>query len=253
MSRWLPITIWFVALSAGADGTANKLARAGIEEFRAAYQTWDAARFAAAAEMFRQATTNNAANVTNFYWLGAAQFHRMLTLQLSPAGATNKTATDAAQRAALDALTSALKLDDHHAESHALLGTIYGMEIGGSLLRGLRFGPRVAKHRQKAMEFGATNPRVQYLLGVCQFHTAKRDAAWREALATLLTADKLFEAEARTSPTPLAPRWGHDSCLTFIGRSYEKLGQLDRAGEFYRKALAMHPAHHAAKDGLREL
>ena len=88
MSRWLPITISFVALSAGADGTANKLARAGIEEFRAAYQTWDAARFAAAAEMFRQATTNNAANVTNFYWLGAAQFHRMLTLQLSPAGPT---------------------------------------------------------------------------------------------------------------------------------------------------------------------
>ena len=101
----------------------------------------------AAAELFRQATTNAPANCANYYWLGTALFHRMLQLQNSPANPTNQPAAEAALDAAVEALTVAVKLDERHAESHALLGTLYGMKINGSLLRGARFGPRVAKHR----------------------------------------------------------------------------------------------------------
>jgi hypothetical protein len=132
-----------------------------------------------------------------FYWLGTAQFHRMLQLRHAPANRTNEAAAKAALDAAVDALTVAVKLDERHAESHALLGTLYGMKINGSLLRGARFGPRVAKHQELALKHGASNPRVQYLLGMGQFHTAKKPAGWQAALQTLLTAEKLFEAEAK--------------------------------------------------------
>lgn len=249
MSRWVLIAICLVALTVKADGPPDALT-AGVAEFRAAYQAWDVARFVAAAEMFRQTTTNEAASVTNFYWLGVARFHRLLHLQHAPGSETNNAAAAAALDAAIEAMAAAVKWDEHHAESHALLGTLYGMKINDGLLRAVRFGPRVAKHRQKALEFGAANPRVQYLLGMCQFHTAKKEAAWREALATLLGAEKLFTAEAKVSPGPLDPRWGRDSCLTFIGRSCELLGQADQAGEYYRKALTLHPADHVAKAGL---
>ena len=80
------------AVLAQADNRLNKLAAAGVTEFTAAYQAWDGARFAAAAELFRRATTNAPTNVTNFYWLGAAQFHRMLQLQSTPANRTNQAA-----------------------------------------------------------------------------------------------------------------------------------------------------------------
>ena len=100
------------------------------------------------------------------------------------------------------------------------------------------------------MEFGAQNPRVRYLLGTCQFHTAKKPAAQREALATLLSAEKLFAAEAQRAAGPLEPRWGRSSCLTFIGRTYELLGQRAEAADYFRKALAEHPADHVAKEGL---
>ena len=253
MSRWLSILILFTALSAKADGPVDKLTGAGIAEFTAAYQAWDATRFGAAAEMFCQATTNKAANATNFYWLGTALFHRMLQLQHSPTAATTKATAEAALNAAVEALTTAVKLDHRHAESHALLGTLYGMRISGSTLRAAWFGPRVAKHRGKAMKHGASNPRVQYLLGMCRFHTAKKPAAWRETLATLLAAERFFEAEAKVAPGLLEPRWGHSSCLTFIGRTYESLGQQDNAGEYYRQALAMHPADHLAKEGLERI
>lgn len=151
----------------------------------------------------------------------------------------------------MGALTLALKIDERHAESHALLGTLYGMKINGNLLRGARFGPRVARHQKLALEHGGSNPRVQYLLGMCQFHTANKPAEWQAALQALLKAEKLFEAEAKTPATPLDPRWGYDSCLTFLGHTYELLGQRKKAVDYFRKALAMHPADHLAKEGLK--
>jgi tetratricopeptide (TPR) repeat protein len=223
---------------------------AGIKEFTAAYKDWDGQRFSAAAELFRQTTTNAPVSCTNYYWLGAAEFHHMLQLRSLPVTPANTLAADAAMDTALAALETAVKLDERHAESHALLGSLYGMKISGNLLRGARFGPRVARHRKKAMEFGAQNARVRYLLGTCQFHTAKKPAAQREALATLLSADDLFAAEARRPAGPLEPRWGRSSCLTFIGRTYERLGQRAEAADYFRKALAEHPADHVAKEGL---
>jgi tetratricopeptide (TPR) repeat protein len=124
------------------------------------------------------------------------------------------------------------------------------MKINDSLLRALRFGPSVAKHQNKALEFGAENPRVRYLLGTCQFHTAKDPTAQREALATLLAAEKLFVSEARRPAGPLDPLWGHSTCLTFIGRTYELLGERIKAADYFRQALARQPTDHLAKEGL---
>jgi tetratricopeptide (TPR) repeat protein len=177
----------------------------------------------------------------------------MLQLLGLPASPSNKLAAEAALDAAVDALTQAVKLDAHQAESHALLGTLYGMKISDNLLRAVWLGPRVERELKLALADGAKNPRVQYLLGMGQFYTAGRDATQREALTTLLAAEKLFEAEAKTTAAPLEPRWGHDSCLTFIGSSYEKLGQRAEAEVYFRKALAMHPQDGLAQAGLKRV
>jgi tetratricopeptide (TPR) repeat protein len=251
MIRGVFILMLFAALLARAESVADKLTAAGVAEFTAAYQAWDGARFATATGIFQQASTNSSATATTFYWLGVGHFHRMLHLQNDPAG---EAAAAAAERdAAVAALTTAVKLNPRHAESQALLGTLYGMKINGSLLRAAWFGPRVAKSQSLALASGATNPRVQYLLGTCQFHTAKKPAAWQEALTTLLAAEKLFVAEAKVAATPLEPRWGHGSCLTFIGRAYEQLARRQEAAEYFRKALAIYPADHLAKAGLKRV
>jgi tetratricopeptide (TPR) repeat protein len=247
------IGLFLSACLAWADEKSDSLMAAGVKEFTAAYRDWDGQRFSAAAKLFRQAITNASASCTNYYWLGAAEFHRMLQLQSLPAPTTNTAAADVAMDAALAALEIAVELNERHAESHALLGTVYGMKIKGNLLRGARFGPRVAKHQKKALEFGAQNPRVRYLLGTCQFHTAKKAPSQREALGTFLAAEKLFAAEAQRAAGPLEPRWGRSSCLTFIGRTYELLGQQSEAADYFRQALAEHPADHVAKEGLARL
>jgi tetratricopeptide (TPR) repeat protein len=253
MIRGIAILLWLAAALVRADSPGNSLAAAGVAEFTAAYQAWDGARFKAAADLFRQACTNAPGSCTNFYWLGAAEFHRALQLRSLSVTPANTLATDAALDAALAALLVAVKLDNQHAESHALLGTIYGMKINGNLLRAARFGPRVSKHRDLALASSPNNPRVRYLLGTCQFHTAKGTAARREALASFLLAEKLFAVEARQPAGPLDPRWGHSSCLTFIGRTYELLGQRAEAADYFRRALLEHPADYVAKAGLERV
>jgi len=231
-----------------AEDASGKLTCEGIAEFKAAYQAWDGGRFGAAAEFFRQAATKTPGSAVNFYWQGAALFHRMLQLR------DHQTkAADAAMEAAITALETAVRLDAHHAESHALLGTLYGMKINGGMLRAIRFGPAVQEHQQQALQRGPQNPRVRYLLGTGLFHTAKDEASRLEALKTLLAAESLFAAEAKRMPGPFEPRWGRSSCLTFIGRTYALLGRTTEAAEYFRKALAEHPADHVARDGLARI
>lgn len=174
----------------------------------------------------------------------------MLPLRNLAGSDTNQAAVSSFMDAAITALERAVELDPSHAESHALLATLYGMKIDRNLIRAVRLGPRVDKHRKHALAHGAENPRVQYLLGTCLFHTAKKPAALREALATLLKAEKLFEAEAKIEPGQLDPRWGYVSCLMFIGRAYEQLGQHEEAAQYYRKVLAQQPSLSIARQGF---
>ncbi len=225
----------------------------GIAEFNIAYKAWDGARFASAAQLFRHATTASPANAINFYWLGVTEFHRMLWLKNCAGNATNKADSDAALESAVAALLTVVNLNEHHAESHALLATLYGLKINGSLFQGMKYGPRITRHQELSLKYGPTNPRVYYLLGMCQFHTASEPDEWQQASQTLLKAQKLFEAEAKAPAEPLHPRWGYDSCLTFLGLACEQLGQLEKSAEFFRSALRERPEDRLATEGLKRV
>lgn len=251
MIRALAIGILAVASIARADDAVGPLAHAGITSFNAAFRAWDGDHFAKAAHQFRQATNKNPKSAALHYWQGVALFHRMLQIQNQPK--PNEHAADAAMDDAIHALETAVTLDPKHAESHALLGTLYGMKIHGGILRAIRFGPRLQNHQKHALQSGGDNPRVRYLLGTGRFHTAKNHAAYREALHTLLAAEKLFIAEAKRPPNPLDPRWGLSSCRTFIGLAYLKLGERAHAAAYFRKSLAEHPNDHIAARELAKI
>jgi tetratricopeptide (TPR) repeat protein len=236
---------------AQADLEADQLTMAGVVEFTNACQTWDAGRLAKAADLFRQACTNASATATNYCWLGTAEFYRALQLLGLPENKANKLAAGAALDRGVVALVQAIKLNGDHAESHALLGTIYGMKISDNVLRAVWLGPRVQHELKLALLTGENNPRVRYLIGTCRFYTAMGSASRREALAELLTAEKLYAAEAKAPASALESRWGRDSCLTFIGFCYESLGQRDMAANYFRKALVLHPQDGLALAGLK--
>lgn len=234
-----------------ADDAADRLTHAGIAEFSEAFLAWDGARFGKARHSFKQAAAMTPKSPVNFYWQGVSSFHRMLYYTKLPKPDT-KTA-DAAMQDAISALESAVAIDPRHAESHALLGTLYGMKINGSMLRAIRFGPRLQEHQKHALQNGASNPRVKYLLGTGLHHTAKNPDDFRKALKTLIDAEKLFLEEAKRPPKPFEPRWGLSSCRTFIGLTYLKLGDKEHAAAYFKKTLADHPNNHVAKQQLGKI
>lgn len=253
MIRWLVILTLSAAPMARADTDDDGLTRVGIREFNAAYLAWDAAGFLRATALFREASVQAPDRVLNFYWMGASEFHRMVLLRGADDSPGTAGALEDARESAMSALEQAIERDPAHAECHALLGTVYGMKIEGSLMRALRYGRRVQRHRVAALKQGADNPRVMYLLGTGQFHTAKTAAAFRETLVTLRKAEALFQAEKPQPVHPLEPRWGFSSCLVFIGLTFEQLDQPGKAGEYFQKALQEQPLNHMARAGLERL
>ncbi len=251
MIRALVIALLASILTVHANPASDPHVRAGIENFTTAYREWDADRFAKAAGEFSKATKADPHSARAFYWLGTARFHRMLHLRNQQPPKTD--AADDAMEHSIEALETALTLAPGDAECHALLGTLYGMKIQGGLLRAIRYGPRVQNHQKQALRNGGNNPRVRYLLGTGLFHTAKDAGDYRETLDTLLTAEKLFIAESEHAPEPFAPRWGLSTCRTFIGRTLVKLGEKNRAAEYFQKALAEHPNDHIARAELARI
>lgn len=224
-------------------------ANGGVVEFNAAYKAWSAEGFAAAADLFKKAAQQEPASAVYKYWQGICHFHRMLQIESQPGGKENPKAKTAMEAAA-EAFEQALELDVNHAESHALLATLFGMKIHNNMLSAVRYGPMLQQHQKEAVRLGAKNPRVKYLLGVGLVHTAKDDEDKRKALETLLTAEKLFAEEATQSGDALSPRWGVGSCRTFIGVAYKMLGRNAEAIDYFNRALAEHPCDHIARQEL---
>lgn len=252
MIRFLLILLLAAAEPVGAaeDATGKASLQEGVRMFDEAFRDWDGERFAAAAAIFGEAAGKPDAPQAACYWQGVARFHRMLFLRDHHAGAHK---VEAERNAAISSFEAALKTRPDDPESHALLGTLFGMKIGDSMLRALRYGPKVQHHQQEALKHGADNPRVRYLLGTALFHTARNPADHRKGLAELEKAATLFTTEAATPAPPGDPRWGASSCQTFLGLTREALGQHDQAATAFRKALALHPADHVAKAALQRV
>jgi tetratricopeptide (TPR) repeat protein len=232
-----------------AELAADQLTSAGVAEFSNAHQKWDDARFAKAAEYFQKAENAQPQSGTLAAWRGTALFYQMLQNRSK----ADEAGANAAMADAQSALENAVKWQPNIPEAHALLATLYGMKIQKSPLQAMRLGPALLKHRKLAEQHGPANPRVRYLVGTAQFHTAKNDAARREALASLLAAETLFQAEAKKKPARWEHRWGYADCLSSIASCYEALQQKPEALTYFKNALAAHPANQMAKAGFERL
>ncbi|MGA0853250.1 MAG: tetratricopeptide repeat protein, partial [Luteolibacter sp.] len=241
---WLTVMM-LLAVTAAAEPSADELRREGITAFRQGYRNWSPEEFGKAAWQFAQAVKREPASAENHYWLGVARFHRMLSYRHQ--NPPQEQRAENMMNQAIEAFETAVHLAPAHAECHALLGTLYGMKINGSMLRGIRYGPKVQEHQKQALAQGAKNPRVIYLLGASRYHVAKDNHDFREALATLQKAAALFSDETVAAPDCLKPLWGRSSCLTFIAHCHLRLGHQDQALNYYRQALELHPADHIAR------
>jgi tetratricopeptide (TPR) repeat protein len=242
----LKLAVLLLVPAAALAADVNSLTVTGIAEFTEAYQAWDGEGFMKAAATFAQAPDSS----TNQYWRGAADFHRLLFLLGEPPTATNRRLSAKALDETITSLERAVQLKPNDGESHALLGTVYGMSIAANPVRAVWLGPRVMDEEKQARKLSPDNPRVLYLDGMSRFYGPSLLGGKSAALELLLAAEKLFEAEAGKPADPVEPRWGRSTCLVYIGRTYAALGKPADAETYYRKALAVNPRDRLAQDEL---
>lgn len=258
MLRQAMIRICVLLIASGllpllANEASDKKTSEGMRQFSEAYRTWNGDGFAKATETFTQATQSDPSSADARYWLGVSHFHRMLYFQHHVLAKSMEGQAATEREAAIQTFEQLVASSPNHAEAHALLGTLLGMKIQGGMFRAMRYGPALQRHQKSALQAGPNNPRVRYLSGVGLFHVADDADGYRKALTELQTADKLFVKETGTTAKSLEPRWGHSSCLTFMGLTLEKLGRKPEAVAEFRRALALHPADHKAKTALQRL
>lgn len=141
---------------------------------------------------------------------------------------------------AAEALHQSLAVAPRDAEAHALLGAVYGAQIGLSPWRAMTLGPRIAAAFEKAEQLGPENPRVFLQKGISLLFVPRAlgggpAAAERE----LRRAEALFARER----TRQWPDWGRVDVLAWLGQARAKQGDREGARALYRRALALAPGH----------
>ena len=140
---------------------------------------------------------------------------------------------------AVELLRVDLEVNQGNAEAHALLGSLYGLQIGGSAWKGMTLGRRASRATGRARELAPVNPRVLLLDGINKLNTprmfgggdGKAEALLQQALAA-------FGTEPPDRPWP---RWGRSDVHAWLGQIMLRRGDLGAARRHFEQALEIEP------------
>ena len=142
-----------------------------------------------------------------------------------------------------DAVTQLQQIIKRHptdAEAHALLGSVYGLQIAESpIVRGMTLGPRASGALDRAAGIESGNPRVLLLQGVSAFNTpAIFGGGTDKAEGFLRRSLERFAVE----PADKAwPNWGRFDAHVWLGQTLVQKGDRTGARAEYDKARALAP------------
>lgn len=140
---------------------------------------------------------------------------------------------------AVERLEALVNDDPEYAEAHALLGSLYGLQIGRDASRGVVLGVRASGALDRAEAAAPDNPRVALLQGISAFHKPARFGGGLDRAERLLRRSlDLFSREPLDRPWP---NWGRFDAHVWLGQTLA--GRNDRSGARaeYDAALSLAP------------
>jgi tetratricopeptide (TPR) repeat protein len=129
--------------------------------------------------------------------------------------------------------------DARDAEASALLGSVYGLQIGRSPLKGMLLGPRASRALDDAADVAPDNPRVVLLQGVSAFNTPAMFGGGLGKAERLLR--RSLELFAREPADETWPSWGRFDAHVWLGQALAQKGNREAARVEYDHALLLAP------------
>jgi tetratricopeptide (TPR) repeat protein len=221
------------SVSAQAPSTAQQWADSAQKAIATANLAGDADAVLAARALIDRALTRFPDDPWLLHYRGFA-LYREATVRQGRERKEVQQYLEEAERA-LDKSASQLALP----ETHALLGSVIGMQIGSNPIRGMTHGPRADGAMDRALELGANNPHVWLLHGIGTMFRPKLFGGGNERAEQYLRRSiALFE---RDRPAPPAPSWGRDEAWLWLGQVLEEAKRWEEARRAYETALTLAP------------
>jgi tetratricopeptide (TPR) repeat protein len=136
-------------------------------------------------------------------------------------------------------MQAVVKKDGKNAEAQALLGSLYGLQIGRSPLKGMTLGPRANGALDRAAREAPSNPRVVLVQGISAFNTPAMFGGGTDKAERLLR--RSIELFASESPQKDWPNWGRFDAHAWLGQVLAGKGDHKGARAEYDRALAIAP------------
>lgn len=127
-------------------------------------------------------------------------------------------------------------------ETHAVLSSVYGLQIASARIQslaGIQLGGKASDAMDRAVALGPTNPRVWMLRGLGAMQTPSAFGGGLDKAETYLR--KSLELFAADAPAPPLPAWGRADAHIWLGQVLAKQNRRDDARAQYQAALALQP------------
>lgn len=223
-----------VAVVGAQAGWSDEWSRVVAEIERAAIEGSAPSLRSARDELLHRAPALSTGNHARVQYAIAYTAWRMATLSRVPEVERNGVLDDGVAR-----LEAVIKANAEDAEALALLGGLYGLQIGRSPLKAIVLGSRVSGTLDRAAELAPNNPRVALQAGISAFHTpAGFGGGMNKAERLLRRSLELFSREPPDRPWP---NWGRVDAHAWLGQVLARKGDRTGARAEYDTALALAP------------
>lgn len=231
------IIVWlFIIACSGYSQSADEILQEGKNLLKQGKVMFDESYFLKARGLFERISADDDHKIVQYY-LALTDYNLAVYYMQNEK-------TDAFRQfisSAQEILKSSLKEDEKDAESMALLGTVYGIQVSLDPALGPTFGTQSVVLVSQALGMAPDNPRVLLFNGISKFNTPEfYGGSKTKALSYLSRAIEIFESENMSDEEI---DWGYMETLAWQGKTYESLGEFESALNSYQKALGVEPEY----------
>lgn len=195
----------------------------GERELADGRTTLDVRTLTAARNRFQQCVQQQPKNANRLYHLALTDSY----LRQAAEYAKDDAAAKRWLNTAISDVQSAITLDDHSSDAHALLADLYGSKITG-MLSGMHYGPRANAEVQRAFQLDPKNPLAFAVVGRKYFYAPTMfGGGIDKAVASFLKATELDPDDYEN--------------FVWLSLAYRKKGDTAKAQQALAEALRLSP------------